>query len=130
MEKAHLREVSRRYIFRGMRILLATALAVITCSTGVAQDRFAPGNPYYADFERDCRRDDPGNPMAEECQGGVEDAWRNFSGSKNVDCDYGAYWLVSDDMKLRNDKYFDVLPWQYGVEAVVGEGGVCRVVAD
>jgi hypothetical protein len=115
-----------------MRYILITAIAALSCPAALAQDggRFEPGNPFYADFERDCRQDDPGNPMDPDCMGGVEEAWRNFSGSKNVDCDYGAFWVVSDDMKLRNGKYFEVMPWQYGVEAVVGEGGVCRVVAD
>jgi len=113
-----------------MRKILVTAAAVLLVSPVAAQtDRFEPGNPWYQDFERDCRQDDPGDPMDDNCEKGVEQAWRNFSGSENVKCDYGAFWLVSDDKK-QHDQYFAVLPWQYGVEAVVGEGGVCRVVAE
>jgi hypothetical protein len=114
-----------------MRYLLVTAIAALTCSAVSAEDtgRFAPGVPWYQDFERDCRQDDPGDPMDDNCEKGVEQAWRNFSGSENVKCDYGAFWLVSDDKK-QHDQYFAVLPWQYGVEYILQEGGVCRVVAE
>lgn len=114
-----------------MRFILMTAFAALTCSATVAEDtgRFAPGNPWFQDFERDCRQDDPGDPMHDDCEKGVEEAWRNFSKSANVDCDYGAFWAVADD-KTMNDPNFRVLPWQYGVEYILAEGGVCRVVAE
>lgn len=114
-----------------MRKILVTAAAVLLVSPVAAQTgRFEPGNPWYRDFERVCRQDDPGDPMKAECHGGVEGAWREFSGSPGVACDYGAFWLVSDEMKRLAPNVFEVQPWQYGVEAVLREGGVCRVVAE
>jgi hypothetical protein len=117
-------------MFTGMRKIVATALAVLIAQPAAAQsDRFAPGNPWYGQFEEVCRQDDPGDPMDAECQKGVEAAWRDISKSPNVDCDYGAFWLVSDEMKRLAPQTFPVLPWQTGVEHVLREGGVCRVVA-
>ena len=110
-----------------MRIILIAATVLFAVPVFAQTNRFEPGNPWYFEFERDCRQDDPDNPMHPECQKGVIGAWQESSGSPNVRCDFGAFWAVSDELKRAMGDTFEVLPWQYGVESVLQEGVVCWV---
>jgi hypothetical protein len=107
-----------RSIF-GIIALAGTFLAAGSWSAA-AEDRFAPGNPWFSEFEQTCRQ---GPEMAPECQGSVLGAYAEASGSSEVTCDFAEFWRVRD--ALYNDETFAVLPWQYGVEALVAEPGVC-----
>ena len=101
--------------------LMIAAIVSALALPAVAEDRFAPNNPWFGQFEETCR---DGAAMNEECQAGVIGAYVEYSGSSNVRCDFAAFWRVRDG-KLSGD-IIAALPWQNGVEAIVREPGVCR----
>ncbi len=102
--------------------VLPLAFVVLFAQPALAlTDRFAPDNPWYEQFAQDCRID--ANTMHPECIEGVYQAFGETSTSQEFSCDFSKFWAVSDE-KMK-DEYFPVLPWQYGVEAIVSEPGVC-----
>ena len=101
--------------------LLVLALCALT-SPALGQGIFGPDNPWFQDFEATCR---DGDGMFEECQASVVQAFQNEAGTHSVKCDFEAFWRVRDT-EYANDKYLPVLPWQYGVLAVLRHGGVCE----
>lgn len=107
-------------MFCAMRFALFAVLAM-TALPATAEDRFAPDNPWFRDFEGACRVES--GDMTEECQAGVLGAYADFSGSTDISCDFAEFWRVRDELK---SVLFDVLPWQYGVEAIVQTEGVCE----
>lgn len=100
---------------------VAIAAAVLSLVTPASsEDRFGPDNPWFNQFEDTCRE---GMKMHPDCQTGVLGAYAEYAGTDNVSCDFSAFWRVRDERY--NTKVFDVLPWQYGVEAIVQTDGVC-----
>lgn len=100
---------------------IITALAVALASPAVAEDRFSPDNAWFSQFEETCR---DGLTMNEECQAGVMGAYVEAAGDADVRCDFAAFWVARD----RLGDTLGVLPWQYGVEAIIAEPGVCGPV--
>lgn len=104
-----------------MRKLLTVVLLIGVAAPASAQTgRFEANNPWYEHFAADCR---VGNGMRADCQEGVLTAYKQSSDAQEVTCDFTKFWAISDE-KMK-DKYFPVLPWQYGVEAIIAEPGVC-----
>jgi hypothetical protein len=103
-----------------MRAVLLT-LAVLLPAAATAQDRFAPDNPWFQDFEATCRT---GDEMHPDCRGSVLGAYAEYAGTDHVECDFTAFWQVKD--AKYGMRFFAVLPWQTGVEFLVAEDGVCR----
>lgn len=104
-----------------MKALLLFA-ALVAATPAVASDRFAPGNPWFRDFEATCR---DGSAMSEECQAGVLSAFAEQAGTEKISCDFAAFWQVRDERYA--GQILAVLPWQSGVEMLVAEPGVCEV---
>lgn len=106
-----------------MRLIAATVLGVLWTSNAIADDRFGADNPPFLTFETTCRI---GLAIKAECKGSVIGAYaaRTKTAIKDDACDFKVFWDTKDNKY--NDRTFDVLPWQYGVEALVDEPGVCR----
>jgi hypothetical protein len=104
---------------RGLAIAACAVLAV--APVDARTDRFEPGNPWYEEFAVTCRDGDDG--MVAECQEGVYLAYRSMNDAQEVTCDFARFWEISD-LKMQ-DEFFPVLPWQYGVEFILMEPGVC-----
>ena len=104
-----------------MRSLLLGLMAFVA-APAFAEERFAPDNPWFQDFEAACR---DGSDMNEECQAGVLGAYAEFAGTEAIACDFRAFWEARDSMA--DSKTLPVLPWQYGVEFIVQKDGVCTV---
>lgn len=102
------------------KIILAAVMLALPVSAEAQTGRFEEGNPWYEGFAATCR---DGSDMAPECQQGVLQAYQFVSGSQEVTCNFAKFWEVSD--RLMDSETFPVLPWQYGVEAVIAEPGVC-----
>lgn len=101
---------------------MTVAIALLS-TAALGQDRFAPGNPWFQDFEATCRI---GSDLNAECQVGVLKAYMSVAGANaDVRCDFAKFWQVRDD-KFANS-LFAVLPWQTLVEYIVAEPGVCWV---
>jgi hypothetical protein len=107
-------------MFCAMRFALFAVLAM-TALPATAEDRFAADNPWFRDFEAACRVDT--GDMTEDCQAGVLGAYADFAETTDITCDFAKFWRVRDELK---SDLFDVLPWQYGVEAIVQTEGVCE----
>lgn len=107
-------------MFCAMRFALFAVLAM-TALPATAEDRFAPDNPWFREFEATCRVQH--EQMDEGCQAGVLGAYADFSGSTDITCNFAEFWRVRDELK---SDIFDALPWQYGVEAIVQTEGVCE----
>lgn len=106
-----------------MRTLIVALTIVAAASPALAQTgRFAPDNPWFQHFEETCR---DGYLMHEECQGGVLGAFAEYAGTENIRCDFELFWRVKD---TKSSDYFNTLPWQYGVEFIIQETGVCEVI--
>lgn len=104
-----------------MQKLLVVAFAALLAQPAFAlTDRFAPDNPWYEQFAADCR---DGHGMRADCQEGIIAAYQVKHDVQEVTCDFQKFWAISDE-KMK-DKYFPVLPWQYGVEYILEEPGVC-----
>lgn len=101
-----------------MRTLIV--IATLLTTPALAEDRFAPDNPWFRDFEATCR---DGLRMNEECQAGVLGAYAEYASSEAITCDFAAFWSVRDDKY--SGKIMPTLPWQTGVEFIVSEPGVC-----
>ncbi|HEY4199575.1 MAG TPA: hypothetical protein VGM83_03355 [Devosiaceae bacterium] len=102
--------------------LLFTLPLLVSTGAMAQEDRFGPDNPVFQEFEGQCRKD---NTVVPECQGSIIGAYAEAAGTDKVACDFKAFWTVHD--KKFNDKTFAVLPWQYGVQALVAEPDVCHV---
>lgn len=104
-----------------MRTLIV--IAALLATPVLAEDRFAPDNPWFRDFEASCRI---GDTMDEECQAGVLGAYAEHAGTENITCDFAAFWRVRDEAH-GDSQILAVLPWQTAVEFLVAEPGVCSV---
>lgn len=104
-----------------MRTILLLIFASLSLPALAQTGRFEPGNPWFDEFVATCR---DGDTMIDECQLGVLKAFRAASGREDVSCDWHAFWAVVDARK--DSKVLFVLPWQYGVESVIAEPGVCK----
>lgn len=98
--------------------------SLLLLAPATAQDRFAPGNPWFQDFEATCRKDGQSPPIARECETGVLMGWQAVSGTSGGTCDFARFWEVADTKK---SEIFNVLPWQTAVEEIFREPGVCDV---
>jgi hypothetical protein len=96
---------------------------LLLVSPAAAQDRFAPDNPWFREFDATCRA---GRDMVEECKGSVLGAYAEYAGvdQSAVSCDFREFWRIRD-ARFRPE-IINVLPWQYGVEAIVRTPGVCK----
>lgn len=108
-------------MFCAMRFALFAVLAM-TALPATAEDRFAADNPWFRDFEAACRVET--GDMTEDCQAGVLGAFADFAETTDITCDFAKFWQIRDDDM--NFEEFAVLPWQYGVEAIVKTEGVCE----
>jgi len=101
--------------------LLESGVVVIGPAAG--SERFAPDNPWFQDFEKACR---DGTAMKLDCEGSVNGAFAEHAkvSIDKVSCDFAAFWRTKD--ADHGDRTFAVLPWQYGVEFIVAEPGVCK----
>jgi len=108
-----------------MRKLLLSLLLIGLATPAVAEDRFGADNPTFQQFEQTCRA---GTTMKAECKGSVLGAFASKEKTKpgKVSCDFAAFWRVKDAQ--HGSRIDDVLPWQYGVEFIVAEPGVCKVI--
>lgn len=106
-------------------LLVAAVFALTTGAPALASERFAPGNPTFSQFEATCR---VGNSVDPTCEGSLLDSYATkvHLTRAAVKCDDKAFWRVKDTQD--NDRVFAVLPWQYGVEALVAEPGVCKSI--
>lgn len=109
-------------MFHGM--MRAALLVLFLVSPVAAEDRFAPDNPWFRDFEATCRS---GADMLPDCEGSVLGAYAEYAGTTPdaVKCDFRAFWRVRDETFGSKADTISVLPWQYGVEAIVQTDGVC-----
>lgn len=105
-----------------MKAIVLAAAALLIALPAAASDRFAPDNPWFQEFEKTCRA---GNTMVPDCDGSVLGAFAEQAKTPvaSVTCDFEAFWHAKDANHA--DRTFAVLPWQYGVEALVAEPGVC-----
>ena len=101
--------------------LMVLGAAALLAAPALGQDRFAPDNPWFRDFEATCRDDVSQQPMNPTCREGVLQGLREWTGRENVDCDWYMFWEAADALKT---PYFEVLPWQTAVEFIF-ENGVC-----
>ena len=102
----------------------AALLVLVLASPVAAEDRFAPDNPWFSDFEQTCRSE---ADMVPECEGSVLGAYAEYAGTTpdKVTCDFQQFWRVRDTKFDTKADMIAVLPWQYGVEAIVQTDGVC-----
>lgn len=110
-----------------MRLMMWVGMALLS-APALGQERFAPDNPWFRDFEANCRVDDETPPMREECQQGVLMGLAEYKGYTNGVCDWFWFWEAADSLK-NNNETFAVLPWQYGVEAII-DSGACEGYTD
>lgn len=103
-----------------MRLMVLGVIALLA-APAVAQDRFGADNPWFQDFEATCRADGETPPMKAECQEGVMQGWYAYSGAERGSCDWSLFWDAADAIRSPE---LEVLPWQYGVEALFAHG-VC-----
>jgi hypothetical protein len=120
-KRPHLEDEAGQAYLSMMRHLIV--LAALLATPALGQDRFAPDNPWFKDFEAACRAE---LTMDEECQAGVLGAYAERAGTQNIACDFAAFWRVRDE-QYPDSKVFAVLPWQTAVEFIVAEPGVCSV---
>lgn len=105
-----------------LRLALCAGLIVVAGSA-IAEDRFAPDNPTFAQYRDACYVE---NRMDDSCKGsalGAFAASQNTSPDKVI-CDFDAYWKEADKL---SSKVIDVLPWQSVVEQIVAVPNVCAV---
>lgn len=110
-----------------MRLMVLGAVALLAAPAS-GQDRFGADNPWFGDFEAACRADAETPPMREECQQGVLMGLAEYRGYTNGHCDWFWFWEAADSLSEGNET-FDVLPWQYGVEAII-DSGACEGYTD
>lgn len=104
--------------------LVQVACAVLAMTApAFAEDRFGADNPSFQQFEQTCR---DGASMKATCTGSALGAFaeREKTAVAKVTCDFKAFWRVKDVKHA--SRTFAVLPWQYGVQFLVAEPGVCR----
>jgi hypothetical protein len=108
----------------GMMMKALPFVFLLLVSPAAAQDRFAPDNPWFRDFETSCRG---AGGVVEECEGSILGAFADFAkvAQESVSCDFREFWHVRDT-NFDFDE-FAVLPWQNGVEAIVQTPGVCEL---
>lgn len=106
--------------------LVGAVAALFLVPPAIGQDDFVP--PDFNAMERDCRQDDPGNPMHPICHVLVYEQWRLFTNhnAERSHCDFGAFWLVADEVltpELRAGPFTEAID-----RIIIKEGGVCRVL--
>lgn len=106
-----------------MKIVQVVAAVLALTAPAFAEDRFGADNPTFQQFEQTCRA---GASMKADCNGSAVGAFaeRTKTAAANVTCDFKAFWRVKDAKHA--DRTFAVLPWQYGVQYLVAEPGVCK----
>ena len=103
-----------------MRQILIAALVAVIPAAGFAQDgNMGPADPWFQDFEATCRID---TGMEPECQTGVIEGYKAINSVSDAECNWPLFWETADRL---NSDVFRVLPWQYAVEAILAEPGVC-----
>lgn len=106
-------------------LFVGAALLLGAISPAFAGGGFAPGNPWFQQFESTCR---VRNVMRPECRGSVLGAYAASQKTvpASVQCDFRQFWRVKDAKYA--GKVVGVLPWQDVVEQIVAQRGVCHRV--
>lgn len=103
-----------------MRACLAATLFLATSALAFGQSNLVEtGIPSFKSFTDACR---DGDTMRPECEAVPMGAYAERTGLNTVTCNWATFWKIADEF---DSDAFRSLPWQYGIEFILDEPGVC-----